>query len=80
VATEHDKILADLQIETARQLLLKVRSGEATAADLNVARQLLKDNQVGAMPGANANMDDLRKQIAAKAMPKFDDDGDTYLQ
>ena len=30
-------------------LLTKIRSGEATAAELNVARQLLKDNGVEAI-------------------------------
>jgi hypothetical protein len=75
----YDNILADLQIETARQLLNKVKSGEATAADLNVARQLLKDNNVGAPPGANKQLDELHKKIAEKAMPHFDDEDDVTL-
>lgn len=36
-------LLASLTVEA---LIAKIKSGEVTAADLNVARQLLKDNNV----------------------------------
>lgn len=45
-----DEILALLHSEVAATLLEKVRGGDATAADLNVARQLLKDNNITSVP------------------------------
>lgn len=41
-----EKTLENLHIETAQLLLDRIRAGEATAADLSVARQFLKDNGV----------------------------------
>jgi hypothetical protein len=40
------KKLEDIHDALAATLLQRVRNGEATAADLNVARQFLKDNGV----------------------------------
>lgn len=40
------KDLDDLHGLIARELAAKIKSGEYTAADLNVARQFLKDNNV----------------------------------
>ena len=40
------KLLDSLHTELAQELLDKVRSGEAKASELNVARQFLKDNGV----------------------------------
>lgn len=54
-------VLAELQIELARKLLERVKTGAATAADLNVARQLLKDNDIqSATRQANPALGDLR--------------------
>jgi hypothetical protein len=52
----------------AQELLNKVLSGEATATELNVARQFLKDNGIDCAPQANAPMLQL-----AKLMP-FDEE------
>lgn len=41
-----DKILAALHTELAEELLRRIRQGEATATDLNVVRQFLKDNGI----------------------------------
>lgn len=57
---EFDQLLAELQTETAKALLAKIKSGEATAADLNVARQLLKDNDWQALSGTNKEVDSLK--------------------
>ncbi len=38
--------LKSLHASLCNELLRRVASGEATPADLNVARQMLKDNQV----------------------------------
>lgn len=40
-------------------LLSKIESGQASAGDLNVARQLLKDNNVGNMPEFNKDFGQL---------------------
>lgn len=40
--------LSDIQKQMAEHLLTRIKSGEATAAELNVARQLLKDNNIQA--------------------------------
>lgn len=52
--TDLNKLLADMHLAVTEELLRKVRSGEATAADLNVARALLKDNNISAkvVPGS----------------------------
>jgi hypothetical protein len=42
------KLLEDLHSALVSSLLDKIRSGEATAADLGVARQFLKDNGIDA--------------------------------
>ena len=41
-----DKIMEMLHKELTEDLLSRVKSGAATAAELNVARQLLKDNGI----------------------------------
>ena len=40
------KLLEQLHLVLAQELLDKVKSGDAKAGDLNVARQFLKDNGV----------------------------------
>lgn len=42
-------ILADLHGAIAEEFLERVRSGEASPADLNAARQFLKDNGITAL-------------------------------
>ena len=39
-------ILEDMHVALAQGLLDRIKSGEATAADLGVARQFLKDNNI----------------------------------
>ena len=41
-----DELLEELHSETAKTLLERIKAGEATAADLSVARQFLKDNGI----------------------------------
>ena len=58
----------------ARELLARVVGGEATSADLNVARQFLKDNGVDSL---------LRKPEApiyklSQALPFADPEGEGY--
>lgn len=54
-----DDLLQELHGALVQELLTKVRSGDATAADLSVARQLLKDHGVNADPDKNKPMREL---------------------
>jgi hypothetical protein len=52
-----NELLAEMNIKLTKELLNRIESGAATPADLNVARQLLKDNNVqAAKPTANPMM------------------------
>jgi len=66
-ATRND--LNELHLILAQQLKARIQSGEATASDLNCARQFLKDNGIEALPGEN---DDLSK--LTEAVREFDPD------
>ena len=48
------KLLEQLHLVLAQELLDKVKSGDAKAGDLNVARQFLKDNGIEAIPVDNS--------------------------
>lgn len=39
-------VLEDIHVELAADLLKRIKAGTATAADLSVARQFLKDNGI----------------------------------
>ena len=43
-------LLAEIHEELARTLLNKIRSGEITPAELQCARQFLKDNGIDSVP------------------------------
>ena len=53
------KLLEQLHLVLAQELLDKVKSGDAKAGDLNVARQFLKDNGVECMPVEKNPMEEL---------------------
>ena len=44
------KLLKDIHYELAKHILDLIKSGEAKAGDLNVARQFLKDNGIECIP------------------------------
>lgn len=48
------KILEELHTGVATMLLDKIQTGEATAADLSVARQFLKDNGIDSVAFADS--------------------------
>ena len=58
-----DKVLDELHIELAQTLLDRIRSGEAKASDLNVARQFLKDNGIEGLPVENTPLKDLVDEL-----------------
>lgn len=63
-----------LHLLTVQALIDKIKNGEATAADLNVARQLLKDNGVGLGVAPNASeMDKLAGQLPFQSVSELDD-------
>jgi len=64
-----EETLGLLHEAVARDLLAKVESGEATAADLNAAIKFLKDNQIEALRAKGSSLDNL-----AHALPDFDVD------
>lgn len=47
-----EKILGDIHTALSEELLNRIRSGEATPTDLNVARQMLKDNNITITPAS----------------------------
>ena len=53
------KLLEQLHLVLAQALLDKVKSGDAKAGDLNVARQFLKDNGVECIPVEKNPMEEL---------------------
>jgi hypothetical protein len=67
-----DAIYAAMQEALAQGLLDRIKSGEATAADMNVARQLLKDNSITSVPKAGDPIVNL-----AHSLPFTGDDEDT---
>lgn len=69
-----EKTLSNLHEELAKKLLEKVRSGEVTAAELNVARQFLKDNNIDGVPKEGTPLGNL-----VDALPfTSDDDRSSY--
>lgn len=60
--------LGTIQTEMATLLLKRIKDGTATAADLAVARALLRDNSVQAKPVKDSPLGNL-----AKSIPTFDD-------
>ena len=57
------QLLETLHTVLIENLLDKVKSGEAKAGDLNVARQLLKDNGIECIPVENNPIEDLMTNL-----------------
>ena len=57
------ELLQNLHTVLIENLLDKVKSGEAKAGDLNVARQLLKDNGIECIPTEKSPMEDLMSNL-----------------
>ena len=70
--TKIAKTLDELHIELAQLLLDKIRSGDAKASDLNVARQFLKDNGIEGLPVDNTPLKDLVDELP------FDEKEESY--
>ena len=57
------KILKTIHYELAKHILDLIKSGEAKASDLNVARQFLKDNGIECIPVENNPMEELMNNL-----------------
>ena len=57
------QILNTMHYELAKFLVDKIKTGEAKAGDLNVARQFLKDNGIECIPTEKNPMEDLMSNL-----------------
>ena len=57
------KLLKTIHYELAKHILDLIKSGEAKAGDLNVARQFLKDNGIEWIPVENNPIEDLMNNL-----------------
>ena len=55
--------LKQLHNELAKVLLDRVKNPDAKSADLNVARQFLKDNNIDAVPVKDSPLEQLMKEL-----------------
>lgn len=69
--------LDKLHGELARALADRIKSGEATASDLNVARQFLKDNGIDAIPRDASPLADLAKSLPFQSTDDIIDEEQT---
>lgn len=58
-----NKDLESLFKSLTKALANRVESGDATAADLGVVRQFLKDNNITVTPGDNSDLDRLSRAL-----------------
>ena len=70
----NDEILKEIHNALCGDLLNKIKSGEASSADLSVARQFLKDNGIDCAAGEGTPLHNL-----ALSLP-FDEDGKRKIQ
>ena len=57
------EILNTMHYELAKFLVDKIKTGEAKAGDLNVARQFLKDNGIECLPVEKNPMQELMENL-----------------
>ena len=57
------EILNTMHYELAKFLVDQIKTGEAKAGDLNVARQFLKDNGIECIPVENNPMEELMNNL-----------------
>ena len=60
---KNDKILGDLHAELLKELLRRVKSGDAKPADLAVAAKFLRDNNISSTPEASPDLVKLLKEL-----------------
>ena len=70
MAKKYQEILSQMHLALTEDLLNRIKSGEAKASELNVARQFLKDNDITAIPTDDSAIKQLVEELP------FDEDGD----
>lgn len=70
MAKKDQEILSEMHLALTQDLLNRIKSGEAKASELNVARQFLKDNDITAIPTDDSAIKQLVEELP------FDEDGD----
>ena len=70
MAKKNQEILSQMHLALTEDLLNRIKSGEAKASELNVARQFLKDNDITAIPTDDSAIKQLVEELP------FDEDGD----
>jgi hypothetical protein len=70
---ELNDLFSQLHKELVQDLLTRIRSGQATADELNVARQMLKDIGIEASPVKDRGL-----EVLAKILPFTADDMKQY--
>ena len=70
--TELQALLTELQIDSVKELSKRVKSGEVTAAELGVIRNMLRDNNIQVKPGTKNPLEQL-----ADDLPAFDENDPT---
>lgn len=58
-----EDILASLHGAVAEVLISRIRSGEATAADINAAIKFLKDNGIDCVGSTNTQMQEIKQSL-----------------
>lgn len=70
MSKKDQKVLSDMHVALTEELLNRIKSGEAKASELNVARQFLKDNDITVVPTDESVIKQLVEELP------FDEDGD----
>jgi len=70
MAKKDQEVLSEMHLALTEDLLNRIKSGEAKASELNVARQFLKDNDITAIPTDDSAIKQLVEELP------FDEDGD----
>jgi hypothetical protein len=60
-----NQLLSSLHEKTATELLKRIESGEATAAEFTAAINLLKHNNIQCQPGVSKHIDKLAESLLA---------------
>ena len=60
---ENEEILEKIHNSLSVELLNRIQSGEATPTDLNVARQLLKDNNITINPAVASPLLNIAEEL-----------------
>lgn len=71
-----DSLLGDLYDATVSALLARIKDGSATAADLSVARAMLRDQNISPAKGTNKATNELAR--VALPFPAADDEHDYH--